>query len=279
MTRRPIHRGFTLVELMIVASIVAALLVVMVPGIRGLMVVNDKAQSENLLRATVMAARAYAMDKAIVTGIRFQPDGRMVQVYATNMNAGLTLDNFRNARPTYQMVATEGRAPEALSGPWRITTGTYVIASTLDVCTANWWGNERWFLTCVICFAPSGRGIHTRVVFPTGTWYPDATGEFARWNNTGLTTATGTVYQFAGAGGLDWQNNPNLVYGPDVTTYIRMYDYQSIEGMIPQVTCTKSGSYWVTNSVGRAMKGMIGGSACDYYLDTNTGIIQRRSSM
>lgn len=277
---RSVRHAFTLIELLVVAAIIAAMVAVVMPAIKSILTSNQRGQAENTLRASLLAARAYAMTNLAIAGVRFDPNGQIVMIRANNQSTYMTVDNFRSpTRPRYQMVAVSGRAPESLSGPYRVTSGTYKTSGDLDICTANWWCNEQWFLTCVMLFSPSGHGIQAQCIFPNG-WYPSTAGTFGRWTyNTAANT--GTAYQFAGGGGLDWMGNANPVCGPDVTTHIRMYDYSAIRGTMGSAAVSPHptiANRWYLNGSIAAIKSLIDSTATDFVLDVNTGIVMRASA-
>ncbi|MDD4889110.1 MAG: prepilin-type N-terminal cleavage/methylation domain-containing protein [Phycisphaerae bacterium] len=201
--------GFTLIELLVVAAIIAAMLAVTMPAIRSVMQSGQAAQADNTLRAALLSARVYAVQKSVAAGIRCQDDGRLVLVYARNMSTSLDPDNLAQRQP-YDMKAVEGASPSQLPGPYRVTmadVGAYGIGYTVSTAEmqVTWIGPtgtgslyaggpyygppefldaaHTWFAFPVVLFGPTGRVIFNDCFFsgdPSRPWYPTLAGSFGK---------------------------------------------------------------------------------------------------
>ncbi len=193
--------GVTLIELLAVSAIIASLMTVTIPAVKGLLQTSQLAQAENLMRATLYSARTYAVQEAAVAGVRFQDDGHMVQIYARNDDRTYSPKDFTKV-PVYSMRAVEGVEPARLPDPWRVTVrdvGNCDTASGLSgdmlatwtgktergyVAAKEWLeGEHPWFVFPVTVFSPQGRVILPDLVFhystdPSSGWYPTMEGSF-----------------------------------------------------------------------------------------------------
>ena len=61
-------KGFTLVELMVVAAIIVALLVVTLPALKSMINSGQQAQSANILRSMLLVVRDYALTNSVPAG-------------------------------------------------------------------------------------------------------------------------------------------------------------------------------------------------------------------
>jgi len=191
-------KGFTLIELMVVVGIIAVLLTVTMPAVKGLMESSQLAQADNQLRAILYSARAYAISQRVVSGVRFQEDGHMVPIYSRPpINTGIatySLQNYRSFQP-YDMAAVAGIEPERMTDPWRVTVSdvgnTNYVGSNSGTMWRTWlpayncvgdgysgnnptgfkpdprWMNEEdaWFVTPVVLFSPAGRVMLAECMF------------------------------------------------------------------------------------------------------------------
>ncbi len=196
--------GFTLIELMVVAAIIASLLTVTIPAIKGLLQTSQLAQADNMLRAALYSARTYALHESVVGGVRFQDDGHMVQIYARNSRETYDPDDLRSRVP-FDMRAVEGTEPLRLPDPWRATAadvGRYGYGHEIGTHMAQLWigptqgpgsgyfaapewlsGEHPWFVFPVVLFNPEGRVILSECKFrystnPNNGWYPTMDGSF-----------------------------------------------------------------------------------------------------
>jgi len=191
-------RGFTLIELMVVAAILMILMVVTIPAISTLVKSNARAQADNTLRAALYSARTYAIHSGVVAGIRCQDDGRIVQIYCRGT------DTDSSGSRILDMKAVEKRAPDVLPDPYRVTfwdVGAYAegyVAGASDMQT-RWVGptasgycappefldkEHTWFAFPVVLFNPQGRVIFSECQFDGRSggngWYPTMTGSFRK---------------------------------------------------------------------------------------------------
>jgi prepilin-type N-terminal cleavage/methylation domain-containing protein len=232
---KPARRGgFTLVELMVVAAVIVCLLVVTVPAFKSMINSGQQAQSLNMIRATLLAVRDYALTRSVPAGVRFQDDGRIVPIYAAN--AGLhDPGNYRQttgggqlpgqAGAPFLMHAIEGMAPAILPGAYRVTALDYTYSGAWQ-CTPNWFQGQQWFLTAAIVFSPRGRAVQAKVQFPVN-WAPTMAGAYGHWLNSTWTGLGGST------------NNPCVTYayqglnipmtGPAVSYDFRTFDYGSVQ--------------------------------------------------
>ena len=287
--------GFTLIELMVVAAIIAALLTVTVPAIKGLLQTSQLAQADNMLRAALYSARTYAVHQSVVGGLRCQDDGHMVQVYARNSNQTYSRDDYTKV-PIYDMRAVEGVEPEQLPDPWRVTVRDVAVcdrasggSGSMDETwlgttgsgygAAKEWleGDHPWFVFPVVLFSPQGRVILAECKFhystnPADGWYPTMAGSFGavtdnvpnKWpipshpyvKYTNQVTMVGwRCNEYKGGGSHDVP-----VESPSVSASLRIFNYPEFRG---------------SSNKELALLGIIS-SASDCILDVNTGLPVRR---
>ncbi len=189
-------RGFTLVELMVVAAIIAVLLITVLPAVRGLLQSSSQAQAENAVRGILTTARVYAMKHRVVAGVRFQGDGHAVVIYARNHEQMDTPDSL-SITPVYDMKAVEGVAPARIPDPWRVTA--WDVGECRWTGSSGWMGaagvwsgtsdngypaapewlsrEEEWFVYPVVLFSPLGKPLLAECKF-SNSWYPTMDGAF-----------------------------------------------------------------------------------------------------
>jgi hypothetical protein len=243
---------------------------------------GQQAQAVNILRSTLLVVRDYALTRGVPAGVRFQDDGRVVPIYATNAGQH-DATNYRTsgggnqlpgqpANP-FQMHAIPGMAPSMMPGMYRVTCldytyqgyGSNEIQQTSWWITPNWFTGQEWFLTSVLLFSSRGRAIQARVQFPQG-WAPASTGSsntsYDRW------LSTTTTYYYQG----------DLVpsTGPSVSTDFRVYDYGAVQPYMSQAAFTGTG--------GTPNEQMIEGwrlmerTGSDFVVDSNTGRLIRKGA-
>jgi len=289
--------GFTLIELMVVAAIIAALLTVTLPAIKGLLQTSQLAQADNLLRAALYSARTYAVHQSVVAGLRCQDDGHLVQIYARNSNQTYSRDNYTQV-PVYDMKAVEGVEPEKMPDPWRVTVRdvgvcdrlggsgsmevTWLGSTGAGYPAAKRWlgGDHPWFVFPVVLFSPQGRVILAECKFHYSTnlnlaWYPTMDGSFGEV--TDADSNTGNDGPIPSHPQLKYTNQVAMVgwrcngykgggshdvpvESPSVSAALRIFNYKEFEG--------------ATNK-SLALLGIIS-SASDCILDVNTGLPVRR---
>ncbi|MCG3179233.1 MAG: hypothetical protein BIFFINMI_01566 [Phycisphaerae bacterium] len=256
------RRGFTLVELMVVAAIIAVLLTLTVPAVTGLLHSSQGAQAENLIRASLMGTRYYAIRNSTVAGLRFQADGHMVMCYARNNDTVLTVDSYMNV-PIYEMASVTGEAVPQLEGAYRVSVrdvgnfGYYYTWPPVWKANPEWLAVNNncdgWFVYPVVLFAPTGKVILGQCIFYSGAgghtaWHSSTAGSFGK--------ATDITYAFQGVN--------SSITGPTVTTQPMLIDYVTFRGN------ARGGD------IDQALMGLDGGSE-DIMLDVNTGMIIRQN--
>ncbi|MCG3180257.1 MAG: hypothetical protein BIFFINMI_02615 [Phycisphaerae bacterium] len=275
--RRP---AFTLVELMVVAAIIAVLLTLTIPAVTGIVRSSHESQAVNLVRASLTGARFYAMEKGVVAGLRFQQDGSIVPVYARNSNETLSLQNY-TAVPLYDMKSVEGEGTTQLPGAWRVTvadvgncsnisTSGGLIQTWIGPGTGNhladprWYndGVDAWFVYPTVLFAPSGKVILGDCIYRSNPpWNPSLNGAFGKVVDINYTNQTAwagwrsTTYE--GVGGS--QDIPVLT--PTTTMVLRVFDYASFRG---EYAANRNNSLYALLETG-----------IDCMLDPNTGMVVR----
>ncbi len=253
--RTHVGPGFTLIELMVVAAIIAVLLTLTVPAMRSLIQTNQRAQAENQMRSVLLSARSYAMKHRVVAGVRFQEDGNMVQVYASNYDEQFTMETHWEEGIVYQMRAIDGVAPQKLPDPWRVTT-LDIAPMDHDLNPQSYWlgtwtsapewtdTEHAWFVHNLALFDASGRLVLAQAQFPED-WHPNTDEAFGRLTGSDVT----------------WAHQPyrSVPQGPHVTASIRLFDYFAFRG---------------AEDLESALLGM-SATASDSYINMNTGMIVR----
>lgn len=265
-------KAFTLIELMVVAAIISILLTLTVPAIRGLVESSSLAQTDNMVRATLISARTYAMKNSVVAGVRFQQDGHMVTIYARNNHDVFNPDDFINP-PIFDMKAVAGYEPGRCADPWRVTTAgmgyhagtigvnvghyvsTMVTGQYSEYPPASEWMDEEhaWFVFPVVLFSPRGKVILADCKFhystdPSSGWYPTMDGAFGKAtdrdpNNNPIPSHSQTRYIDQG-GKIGWRSNSYKgsashwipVEAPTVTSVLRVFNYEEFKGCNPPST-------------------------------------------
>jgi prepilin-type N-terminal cleavage/methylation domain-containing protein len=286
--------GFTLIELMVVAAIIAALLTVTVPAIKGLLQTSQVAQADNLLRASLFSARTYAVHQSVVAGMRCQDDGHLVQIYARNSNQSYSRDDYTQV-PIYDMKAVEAVEPETLPDPWRVTVRDVGVcdrlggSGSMEVTwlgqtgagypAAKEWmeGDHPWFVFPVVLFSPQGRVILSDCKFrystdPNQAWYPTMEGAFGactdRYSNTYPDPDHSQLRYTNQVAMVGWRCNDYKgggshdvpVESPSVSAALRLFNYKEFRGASNKTL---------------ALLGIIS-TASDCVLDVNTGLPVRR---
>jgi prepilin-type N-terminal cleavage/methylation domain-containing protein len=273
--------AFTLIELMVVAAIIVILLTITIPAIKSLMDSSQAAQSENVIRAQLIAVRTYAMSEQAIAGLRFQEDGRIVQVYAANGGSLYSPDNFRQT-PIYQMKAVSQVKPESLSGNFRVISMDAFTAQ-MPRTTNNWWTNERWYATTMVLFSPDGRAIQAKCVFPPN-WYPLSSGAFGRYI---YDNGQGPIFAYQGMCGVGRNSAGGIsgvtrCTGPSLTTDFRLYDSTEVTGLIKQaheIPSVEDGYdlYDYSEEI-EAATNIMTSSGGDFLVDVNTGMMIRKGA-
>ncbi len=249
--------GFTLIELMVVAAIIAALLTVTMPAIKGLMEVSQLAQADNLLRSVLLSSRVYALRNNVVAGVRFQDDGRMVQVYAVNSDHRYNIDNYGASPPPYDMRAVEGVEPEKMPDPWRVSVRDVGKFHYYFTWPGTWQSNSHWleagagvdgwFVFPVVLFSTRGKVVLGECVFKRSpSWYPTLDGSFGK--------VTDIVYRYQGAS----QADQFTITAPTTTTQPMLFNYLEFKG-----ACK--------SDLDNALMGL-DASSSDCILNVNTGL-------
>ncbi len=299
--KRNRKRGFTLVELMVVAALMAVLLVAAVPAVRGLMQSNSMANAENLVRATLITARTYAMKHHVAAGVRFQQDGHMVVVYASNYDDVINPDDYMNI-PIYEMKAAWGIAPAKLPDPWRVTTAglgydagslstnaghlaevlNYDPADGYYAAAPEWTDEEHaWMTFPLVVFSPRGKVILPECTFSGSSsdpWYPTLEGAFGKCTTAQTNDNPDPGHdplRYTDQGGIvgwvcnSYKNyNPHCshwvrVEAPTVTSLLRIFDYEQFKAANPPSM--------------NAIEAMLA-TRSDLVIDVNTGQVVRSAA-
>lgn len=94
--------AFTLIEMLIVVTIMAILLALSVPAVSSILRSHRWTASENTVRGALSMARGYALQHQCYAGVRFQQDneGRQYLVLIENVEAGNVFNAVPNVKPT-----------------------------------------------------------------------------------------------------------------------------------------------------------------------------------
>ena len=266
MKRRRQHNGFTLIELMVVASVIVCLLVVTVPALKSMINSGQQAQAANIIRSMLLVVRDYALTNNVPAGVRFQNDGRIVPIYAKNSGqhdaANYRTSGGGGALPgqavnPFQMYAIPGMAPGMMPGSYRVIALDYAYTGG-GTSNADFFTGQQWFLTAVILFSPRGSTLQAKAQFPTG-WAPASTGSsgtpYDRW------LATTTTYAF--------QGYTSTMTGPSVTTGFRIYDYGAAQAYLSQAA-------WPPNEAVTEAYRAIEQTGSDFIVTSSTGRMIRQ---
>ena len=308
----PRRRGFTLIELMVVASVIVCLLVVTVPALKSMINSGQQAQAANVIRSMLLVVRDYALTNSVVTGVRFQDDGRIVPIYARNAGQHDTA-NYRTsgggalpgqAGNPFQMYTIPGMAPGMMPGAYRVIALDYTYnaynASSANVgmagwmlgtgqsapygqgtAGANWFVGQQWCLSSVILFSSRGKCIQAQVQFPAN-WAPTTAGSYGKW-------LAPTTYSYQGATSADCIAHTYTMSdwgvemtGPSVSTDFRIYDYGAAQVYLSQASQnpTPSGSYtfYAPNESLTEAYRLIEQTGSDFIIDSNTGRMIRKGA-
>ncbi len=74
-------KAYTLVEILVVLTIIVILLLLTFPSIRAMQAASGRAEAYNTINAALQAARSYAIMHSVKTAARFQPNGKIFLVY------------------------------------------------------------------------------------------------------------------------------------------------------------------------------------------------------
>ena len=292
MRPRSQRSGFTLIELMVVASVIVCLLVVTVPALKSMINSGQQAQAANVIRSMLLVVRDYALTNNVPAGVRFQDDGRIVPIYATNAGQHDTA-NYRTSGGSalpgqvgnpFQMHTIPGMAPGTMPGSYRVTPLDYtysgynnlgLLATQANwVTTMNWFLGQQWFLSSVILFSSRGKCIQAQVQFPS-TWAPTTTGSYGKW------LSPGTTYSYQGYTAGSYTMN-----GPSVSTDFRIFDYGAVQNYLsqssqgpPTTINPQYGSPFISyppnESLMEAYR-LIEQTGSDFVVDSNTGRLVRK---
>jgi hypothetical protein len=220
-----------------------------------------------------MGARAAAMKHQVITGVRFQEDGYIIRVAATNMDETFTITNFRQT-PVYDMKAIPGTVPEQFPGPWRVTVGrdahtyrrTWWYSRWKEKWSSNpnWACGERWFVFPVVLFSATGRTVYAKCRFRTdgdNDWYPTQSGAFgvATWAST---SDNSKIYE-------PHTDNDTYVLGPAVASLLRLFNYGETQAYLKDSPGQMTENDWDVLFRG------VSSTGSDCTLDIQTGMIIR----
>jgi prepilin-type N-terminal cleavage/methylation domain-containing protein len=90
-------RGFTLVEILVVVSIIAMVIALTIPSIKAIQTSSARAEAYNTINAALQGVRSYAIMNQVKTAARFQPNGKVVFVYRFEGNANSEYVNLGSA--------------------------------------------------------------------------------------------------------------------------------------------------------------------------------------
>jgi prepilin-type N-terminal cleavage/methylation domain-containing protein len=289
------RRAFTLIEMMIVVAVMTVLLAVTMPAIKGIMQTSQLVQADNMLRATLMSGRSYAIQHQVIAGVRFQEDGHMVVVYARNMNDTYNRENYM-VPPVYDMKSVDGMEPQKLPDPWRVTfrdvgdcynptngSGGMLVSwigpTEYGYLAAPQWLDQdnAWFVFPLVLFSPAGRVIFSQCRFsgdPSRPWYPTLEGAFGQVVDTVANNnpIPGQPYlKYTNQGVLvGWRCNSykgggshNIpVEAPSLSSALRLFNYKEFRAV------------QATGNNKAALLG-IAATGSDCLLDVSTGMIVR----
>jgi prepilin-type N-terminal cleavage/methylation domain-containing protein len=285
------EKGFTLVELMVVAAVIVCLLVVTVPALKSMLNSGQQAQALNIIRANLLVVRDFALTHSVPAGVRFQDDGRIVPIYATNsgLHDPLNYRTYNNGvlpgqqGAPFQMATIPGMAPAMMPGSFRVTPLDYTYQGYNDpgligsqsgwVTTVDWFTGQQWFLTSVLLFSSRGKAIQAKVQFPAG-WAPATTGSYGKW----LSPLTYSYQGYAGGA--------NTMNGPSVSTDFRVFDYGAAQPYLSQAS--QGPPYSITPQYGNTYLcyppnpslteayRVIERTGTDFFVDSNSGRMIRK---
>jgi prepilin-type N-terminal cleavage/methylation domain-containing protein len=292
--------GFTLVELMVVAAVIVCLLVVTVPALRSMVNSGQQAQALNVIRANLLMVRDFALTHSVPAGVRFQDDGRIVPIYATN--AGLhDAANYRTANNgqtlpgqagnPFQMATIPAMAPAMMPGAYRVVPLDYTYSAYNSsapgvgiagwMVSPDWFTGQQWYLTSVILFSSRGKAIQAQVQFPSG-WAPANTGSYAKWLSP-------TTYAYQGGAGAGCDAHTHDITGgilpmtgPSVATDFRIYDAGSVANYMTQAaqpaTPNNGYTWYPPNEQLTEAYRLMEETGSDFIVDSNTGRMIRKGA-
>jgi hypothetical protein len=275
---------------------------------------GQQAQSANVIRSILLVVRDYALTRGVPAGVRFQDDGRIVPVYATNAGKhdvsnyrtsaggalpgqGPVYDNNGNITQPgnpFQMHAIEGMAPGVMPGLYRVVPLDYTYSAYNSsspgvgiagwMISPNWFTGPQWYLTSAIMFSSRGKVIQAQLQFPSG-WAPssgDATTSYSKW-------MAPTTYSYQGGTGAPCTAHTasmtgygTQMNGPSVSTDFRIYDYGVVQPYMAQATQLPSPNngytYYPPNEQLTEAYRLIEETGSDFILDSNTGRLIRKGA-
>ncbi len=101
------RRAYTLVEILVVLTIIVILLLLTFPSIRAMQAASGRAEAYNTINAALQAARSYAIMHSVKTAARFQPNGKIFLVYRFDGNNKSEVEDWSGS-PTVFAYPDEG---------------------------------------------------------------------------------------------------------------------------------------------------------------------------
>jgi prepilin-type N-terminal cleavage/methylation domain-containing protein len=281
--RRPCRRrrAFTLIELMVVAAVIATLLTLTVPAILSLKRESALSGGINLVRANLLSARAYSMKNQVVSGVRMQGDGHVVRVYAANMADIFNLDDYTNTSIyRYQMVAIEGIPPTRLEDPCRVTMYNYdhydynwreSTFRKIFNASPDWACGKGWWVYPAILFGASGRVILAEAQFlnsGSNIWHPKADDSGSAFHVATCDSAGDVSEQYRNQQYPHGSDAP--INTPALCTDLKFIDYDLARGYLTPTVDTMTSEAW--GNLYRLVE-----SSDEVRVDVQTGMVIRRA--
>lgn len=120
-------RGFTLVEILVVVSIIALVAGLTIPAIKAMQAGSARAEALNTINAALQGVRSYAIINQVKAAARFQPNGKVVFVYRFEGNGSSRYINLGAVAATASSYPRSGTA-----GSGRPNDNGYIYLPVLD---------------------------------------------------------------------------------------------------------------------------------------------------
>jgi prepilin-type N-terminal cleavage/methylation domain-containing protein len=192
-------RGFTLVEILVVVSIIALVAGLTIPAIKAMQAGSARAEALNTINAALQGVRSYAIMNQVKAAARFQPNGKVVFVYRFEGNGNSRYRDIDSATGSTLYLDSGIGVPNA---------GGYIYLPVLDqeplkmpngYAAAPVGGGGRFYEPFYVCYNPDGtlavgEEIWVAMIVSTANRKPinpnfDNTGGFA-WEPSPFTSTT-----------------------------------------------------------------------------------------